>query len=266
MTQSLHSSQGIDQAKNYQENSQPQKKHAIQLLNEFELHTGDRVLDIGCGDGEITNYLAKNTDSGLVVGLDISTKMIDLASSNYQRSNLLFTLGNGETPPFTNQFDLITSFMSFHWLADQEKALLSFYKNLKPGGSLLISLPAACPGRVSAAAYEVSQEEQWKSFFLDKKIIKNYPSQEELLKLLEDAGFQITKLDTKDGKSDFINVDSYQAWATPVITGIDHLSNELQNLFIQDVMDKLMQIYPANQDGTVTRPYQVIEVIAHKPL
>ncbi|MCH9631692.1 MAG: putative trans-aconitate 2-methyltransferase [Chlamydiae bacterium] len=265
MSQSLPSSQGIDQAKNYLENSTPQKNHAYKFLKEFDLQVGNRVLDIGCGDGEITNYIAKATDTGLVVGLDISEKMIDLASSTHQRDNLLFVLGNGQIPPFINQFELITSFMSFHWIDDQKKALQSFYKSLKPGGFVLITLPAPCPGRVSAAAHEVSQSENWKDFFLNKRIIKNYPNESELLKLLEDSNFQVEKIDTVDGKTHFASLDLYKAWVAPLITGIDHLSSNQKHLFAQDVMEQLIQIYPVNSDGTVTRPYQAINVIAFKP-
>lgn len=83
-------------------------KHQIQQYHDFftsRVSASDRVLDIGCGHGDVSYDVAKKAN--FVLGIDISAPNIATAQQKYQRQNLSFTVGDALTVDFTEPFDVI---------------------------------------------------------------------------------------------------------------------------------------------------------------
>lgn len=83
-------------------------KHAIQQYHQFfvkNIAAGDRVLDIGCGHGDVSFDVAQKAQA--VTGIDISRKNIDIARKKYQRENLEFIIGNAISFDWKEKFDVI---------------------------------------------------------------------------------------------------------------------------------------------------------------
>ena len=72
-------------AKDYANNSSAQESWANELLEKLSLAGNEHLLDIGCGDGKITNSIANKLSNGHVVGIDRSKDMIELARSQFGR-------------------------------------------------------------------------------------------------------------------------------------------------------------------------------------
>ena len=64
----------------YSKNNALQYNFAMKILSKIYFTTQARVLDIGCGDGVITNEMASIVNQGCVIGTDISFQMIEFAS------------------------------------------------------------------------------------------------------------------------------------------------------------------------------------------
>lgn len=96
-----------------------------------------KILDAGCGSGGLTKKLEK---FGWVIGLDISPLALSLAD----RKRLALVRGSVNNLPFAkDEFDLITAIsVLYHRKADDGAALQEFSRVLKPGGKLLLILPA----------------------------------------------------------------------------------------------------------------------------
>jgi SAM-dependent methyltransferase len=101
-----------------------------------------RVLDLGCGAGWTSWFLAK---SGFdVVGLDIAQDMIDLAvgnSARYAATSASFIASDYETAQFHQQFDAALFYDSLHHAEDAGAALRCAFRALKPGGTLITHEP-----------------------------------------------------------------------------------------------------------------------------
>ena len=84
------------------------------LLDLLAPKPGERILDLGCGTGQLT---AKIADAGAsVLGLDASPDMIGQARQNYPR--LQFKLEDATAMQFDSDFDAVFSNAALHWMLD----------------------------------------------------------------------------------------------------------------------------------------------------
>jgi SAM-dependent methyltransferase len=134
------------------------------------------ILDAGCGTGGMLNHLRR---FGSVVGLDFSDEALGFCR---RRGLPHLARGSVERLPFADEsFDLLTSFdVLYHMgVEDDRLALGEFRRVLKPGGLLLLRLPAYDWLR---GAHDVAVH------------TRHRYSREELARKLRDADFQIQKL------------------------------------------------------------------------
>jgi 2-polyprenyl-3-methyl-5-hydroxy-6-metoxy-1,4-benzoquinol methylase len=113
----------------------------IQQSLETHLKPGGKVLDIGCGNGNISYQLAK---SGFAVtGMDISEDAIAEAKRNYQLPNLEFIAVRAENiGTFRDmKFDALICSEVIEHLSEPEKLTMLFSKYLNPGGIVAVTVP-----------------------------------------------------------------------------------------------------------------------------
>jgi ubiquinone/menaquinone biosynthesis C-methylase UbiE len=100
---------------------------------------GLRVLDIGCGTGELAKKLTSRLNGAEVHGVDISKTMIAKASEKKMERPVRFKIGSADALPYKdNSFDVITCSHSFHHYPDKDKAVSEMHRVLKPGGHLMV--------------------------------------------------------------------------------------------------------------------------------
>lgn len=107
-------------------------------LDRLNLSEGEKVLDVGCGQGLLLSRLSK-TYKIKGVGIDVSEKSIQSAKKNFGGKNLSFKVAEAARIPFPNSsFDAVVSFDALEHIRAQEKAVAEMVRVLKPGGSLLV--------------------------------------------------------------------------------------------------------------------------------
>ncbi len=115
------------------------KKALDNLLHALNLHPGARILDLACGKGRHSRYLAEKGFD--VTGLDISTSSISFARQ-YEHARLAFYQHDMRFPFRANYFDAVmnmfTSFGYFKTDRDHLLTLKNVWKNLRPGGLFLL--------------------------------------------------------------------------------------------------------------------------------
>jgi demethylmenaquinone methyltransferase/2-methoxy-6-polyprenyl-1,4-benzoquinol methylase len=116
------------------------KHNAVELA---AVKSGDRVLDVCCGTGDIAFALAQR--GAVVVGLDFSSAMLAIAEKRrqtfrkFQILNLKFIQGDAQQIPFpNNSFDAVTVGYGLRNLASWEAGLAEMCRVAKPGGRLVV--------------------------------------------------------------------------------------------------------------------------------
>ena len=122
--------------------NRPNSRMVVELA---KIKAGDRVLDVGCGTGNLT-LTAKTAagDGGAVFGIDASPEMIAVARKKSEKSGLRvsFDVGLVEKIGFPqNSFDMVINRLMIHHLPEDLKrqAFAEILRVLKPGGHLLIA-------------------------------------------------------------------------------------------------------------------------------
>jgi ubiquinone/menaquinone biosynthesis C-methylase UbiE len=104
---------------------------------------GKKVLDIACGEGYGSFYLAQNAKE--VIGVDIDLETIKFATQKYKKSNLSFILGSVDSTPIDENgiFDVIVSFETIEHITEESQFLFlkEVKRLLKNDGILIISTP-----------------------------------------------------------------------------------------------------------------------------
>jgi ubiquinone/menaquinone biosynthesis C-methylase UbiE len=251
-------------ANNYQNHSNLQWNWAIERLKKISFNSTDKVLDVGCGDGKITAFIAKQISNGIVIGLDISKEMLMYASSHYPFNNLLFFEGNASSIPFKQQFDKIVCFSTLHWILDQEKALRSFKESLKPEGVLLLVLPGKAPSNLGDVSQKIASSEKWSQYFINFESKRVYYDPKEYQLLLEKIELQIQSLEITETITEYKDKASLIANVKPLVNFIDCLPKRLHEEFINDIVDEQIRgsdlSYSDNTFGILTSKIEVIAI------
>jgi SAM-dependent methyltransferase len=108
------------------------------LIANFE--PGYHILELGCGTGNTLRVLDQLNTSGAVIGLDLFHEGLHYAR---QRVSCPLVQGDLRALPFKNQFDLIALFDVFEHLPDDIGILETLFSLLKPGGYLMVTVPAS---------------------------------------------------------------------------------------------------------------------------
>lgn len=116
----------------------PENRNDILAL--LNICSGDRVLDIGCGSGEFTRYIAADSEASFI-GVDREPQLIDYACSQ-STANISYVLADACQLPFPNQqFDLVVSHTFFTSVADPVAAMKEMRRVCKPNGRIISITP-----------------------------------------------------------------------------------------------------------------------------
>ena len=109
------------------------------IVDELVLNKEAVVLDLGCGSGRWTKYIAKKVK--LIEAVDPSSAIFSAVKLNEGEANVRVTQASVSNIPFNdNTFDFVISLGVLHHIPDTQQALIDVVKKIKTGGSILLYL------------------------------------------------------------------------------------------------------------------------------
>lgn len=156
------------------------------VLEWLNARPGERILDLGCGDGVITEALAR---AGVdVVGVDASAAMISAAVARGVDARVM----DGEALTFDQEFDAVFSNAALHWMNDAGKVVDGIARSLKPGGRLV----AEFGGHTNVAAIVTAIRAVGMRHGANIALAGPwfFPTPDEYRALLEQRGFEVKRI------------------------------------------------------------------------
>ncbi|XP_043465123.1 uncharacterized protein LOC122500316 [Leptopilina heterotoma] len=242
----------MDQVNEYLKHSNGIQYHVItSLLNEFENDVSQMkgtVMDIGCGPGNSTKnlILPKVSKDAVIVGLDISEKMIECArilnADEKERLNFeQFDIEAEDFPvEYKERFDHGFSFFCLHWIADLRLAFENIYKLLKPGGTFLSQTILVFNGY--NGYLKLSESEKFKEYMKDARrfvtsLYFDKDPRAALIEILQDIGFQVLHCSVREKITGYKSQLDRKELYTSINPFVPRMPEDVKN----DFMDKLME-------------------------
>lgn len=247
----------------YQKASKHQKEWGNALISGIDFKGDERVLDLGCGDGILTAQLAELVPDGFVIGVDASSGMIEKATE-HQSENLEFRQMDINDIDFQDEFDVLFSNATLHWIKDHSKLLDNAYRALKLGGTIVWNF--AGDGNCSnfyAVMRELMASVKYRDSFDGFVWPWFMPSLSEYERLSKESGFSQITVSEENADRHFKDVDEMVGWMDQpsLVPFMAYLPDELKDDFRDDSI-KMMVDRTLQPDGTCFETFRRIKVTA----
>lgn len=222
-------------AERYEMTHVPRADAGLELMEMAKIKDSDSILDIGCGTGNLTLELGRKASRGRVVGIDPSAEMLAMAGKRAEGTeNMVFLKMAAQELDFASEFDLVYSNSSLQWIHEQAGVIGLAYKALRPGGRIVVQLPAKdfcwpvmenINSAISALGLEPKFREMLPPWLFPLKV--------ELQAYLETAGFKEVQVFYRDYTLIFESVNEVLDWGLAALLRpyLIRLSQNMQERF-----------------------------------
>ena len=253
----------------YAKSSGVQQQWARELISKLRLKGNERLLDIGSGDGKVTAEIAGCLPNGSVIGIDSSEAMIALAQSKFSADvlpNVRFQHGDASQLTFENEFDIVFSNATLHWILDQRPVLQGIYKSLKRSGKILLQM-GGCGNAADVLAVfdKLIETNEWHGYFHGFTFPYGFYNAEKYRQWVYEAGFQEKRIELIP--KDAIHQDraAFKAWIrTTWLPYTQRVPDEKRETFIARLANDYIQLHSVDENGMVHVHMMRLEVEAVK--
>jgi trans-aconitate methyltransferase len=250
--------------KQYSINNALQYNFAMKLLSKISFDSQARVLDVGCGDGLITNEISRIVHDGCVIGTDISEQMIAFASKKYlDQLNLRFLVMDANKNIFREQFDIVTSFNCLHWVKDQQNALFGIAKSTVDGAliALLLSHKKSLYHHVLD---KLCSSSQWNHYFIDFISPRSFFDPYDYSEMLAQSGLKVIEIFEEEMTYAFKSKEQLKNFFKTAGAQIKKIPEDKQSDFLNEFVNQYLQESESYREEEILVSFWCLQVIAMK--
>jgi trans-aconitate methyltransferase len=256
-------------AHEYAKNSANQFEWAKELIPKLGLDGTESVLDIGCGDGKITQLISTYLPHGQILGIDSSEEMIASARQNFphcHNANLSFLRMDARELTFREEFDVAFSNAALHWIIDHQAVLDGVHDALDKNGRLLFQMAGKGNAKdVLAVLEELISEEDCKPYFKNFTFPYGFYGPEEYKPWLKEAGFRADRVELIPKDMVFQGKEGLAGWIrTTWLPFTERVPADLRDTFVNEIAERYLAAYPAEASGIIHAKMIRLEVQATK--
>jgi SAM-dependent methyltransferase len=206
---------------------------------------GERILDLGCGDGALTEKIAAFGCS--VLGVDASSELLAAARSR----GLDVQQADGERLAFGPEFDAVFSNAALHWMRRADAVIVGVKRALKPGGRFVgefggfgnvAAIRVALHAVLAHAGYDPLATDPW--FF---------PTPEEYRSRLHSQGFAVDRIELIPRPTPLPT--DIGPWLDTFAAGLFHAAPEADRISLRDATAALLRPILCDAAGKWTADY-----------
>jgi len=220
-----------------------------------------RVVDLGCGPGNLTLQLARRWPDAVVEALDSSPEMVAAA----RERGVDATVGDLRTWTPQRDTDVVVSNAAAHWVPERDELMVRWAAQLAAGAWIAIQMPGNFETPSHAAVRAVARREPYAKTLRDNPFrvgtVVDTPAH--YAELLIGAGcsvdaWETTYLHQLTGEHPVLDWIS----GTALLPVRERLNDVEYQQFRQEIIPLLADAYPPRHDGTTFFPFRRVFVVA----
>ena len=234
---------------------------ALDLLARVPLDAPARVVDLGCGAGNVTAILRRRFPSAAVTGVDGSAPMLEKARTaapdcRFEQADM--AVWEPPSPP-----DLIYSNAALHWLGGHTALFPRLLGALAPGGVLAVQMPAMHNAPLRALQHEVAMDGLWTGLLREVESAPPILAPGDYWDVLRPRCARLDIWETIYLHA-LQGEDAVVQWAmgTSLRPFLDKLPPDLREGFLTAYRAAVNPCYPRRADGTTLLPFRRLFMVA----
>lgn len=244
----------------YDSNHSFVSKYGHSLLELLNPKPNEKILDLGCGTGDLTEQLFQKEAN--VIGIDKSPNMIAQATKKYPHLN--FSVQSATRLAFSNKFDAVFSNATLHWVKPPNLALTCIYESLEKGGRFVAEFGGK--SNVQQITNGIINELKMAGFsFKEEQFPWYYPSIGEYTTLMENTGFRVVLAQHYDRPTSLNGIDGLKNWIKMFGDSFFiNIKDDMKNRIITNVVNHLKESLFDEKTNNWIADYKRIRVIGIK--
>ena len=203
-----------------------------------------RVVDLGCGTGELTGRLADRLPESVVLGVDSSLEMLRRAREQ-ERASLSFR--QDSIQELEGEWELVFSHAAIHWIDDHPSLIPRLLSLVSRGGQLAVQLPSNHTHPTHTLITEIASEEPFRLALNGWNRVSPVLSIREYAELLHEHGAKEITVFEKVYPSLMENSDGLAEWTagSTLVPYFERLPEQLHEPFMTRYRECLRSLFPS---------------------